>query len=337
MKQNSITVFAMIAMMLCATTALSIPPTFAQTQVGVGIGAEVKIGTENKNDSPDDSEDKTKSETRIAVSVNNGKATVQIDFDGETDAYVLETDDEATIIASIESQTGLSEDEIRSIWDFKVKSDMGAQVKSEEKSEMESKTSVSVSAMASAENSNDAKVKAMQVIAELKQRLTELENRFQTIMLKLESGTYFGKTPGGDDVTNNYHLTLDGKAVAISDATTQVDYSGELFLESIFARDGQSKFKVTGGHIEIDGETYEVLFGKTRASPGFSGETNTMVVIAHVIDNNQNPTTVKLLVKAENNFEGDFGTSPESFNVVMPSSKVSSQWFLDGSGKVTLV
>ena len=337
MKKNSITVFAMIAMMLCATTAISIPPAFAQAQVGVGVGAEVKIGTENKDDSQDDSEDKAESETRITVSVSNGKATVHIDFDGNTDAYVLETNDEATIIASIESQTGLSEEEIRSIWDFKVKSNTSSHVKSEEKSEMESKTSVSVSARASAENSNDARVKAMQVIAELKQRLTELESRFQTIMLKLESGAYFGNTLGGDDVTNKYHLTLDGKAVTVSDASTQVDYSGELFLESIVTRDDQSKFKVTGGHIEIDGETYEILFGKTRASAGFSGEKNTMVIITQVVDSNENPTTMKLLVEAENNFEGDFGTSPESFDVLMPSSKIASQWFLDGSGKVTLV
>lgn len=337
MKNNRITAFAMIAMMLCATTALNIPPTFAQAQVGVGVGAEVKIGAENENDSQDDSETKTESEARITVSVNNGKATVHIDFDGNTDAYVLETDEEAKIIASIESQTGLSEEEIRAIWDFKIKSNASSNVNSEGQSEMESDTSVSVSASISAKNSNDAREKAMQVIAELKQKLADLENRFQTIMLKLESGAYFGNTLGGDDVTKNYHLTLVGKAVTISDASTQVDYSGDLFLESIVTRDDQSKFKVTGGHIEIDGETYDVLFGKTRTSAGFSGEKDTMVIIAQVVSSNEHPTTMKLLVEAENNFEGNFGANSESFDVLMPSSKIASQWFLDGSGQVTLV
>lgn len=336
MRKNSLTVFAIMAMMLCATTALNTTSAFAQAQIGVGVGAEVKIGAENKTGSQDDdSEDKIESETKISVSVNNGKTSVHIDFDGKTHAYVLETANEATIIASIESQTGLSEEEIRSIWDFKIKSHMSSQAKSDESSEMESKSSVS--ARASAESSNDARVKAIQIVAELKQRLTDLENRFQTLMIKLESGAYFGNTLGGDTVTNNYHLVLGGNAVAIPDSSTHVDYSGELFLESIITRDNQSKFKVTGGHVQIDGETYEVLFGKTRASTGLSGEKNTMVIIAQVVGSDQNPTTLKLLVKAENNFEGNFGENPESFNVLMPSSKIASQWFLDGSGKVTLV
>ncbi len=129
---------------------------------------------------------------------------------------------------------------------------------------------------------------------------------------------------------------MDGSASAVSDMSSEAEYSGEIFLESIVARDNQSKFKVTGGHITIDGETYEVLFGKTRTSLGFSGEKDTMVVICQLLDSNGETTTMKLLLKTAGEFEGNFGSEPESVNVVMPSSTVASKWLLDGTGSISL-
>lgn len=333
MNKNDMAVFAMIAMLLSATTALVYAPAQAQTQVGVGVGAEIKVGAGNNTEKSEESETNSKtseSETKISVSISDGKTSVRIQSDGQTNAYVLDTDDEAKIITSIESETGLSEEEIKSIWDFKIRSNV--------KSETKSSVSAQVMASASAKSDNriEAKSKAIEIIAELKQKLVQLEQRFQTILVKLETGTYFGNTLGGDNVTTNYQVTLDGKAAAISDASTEVDYSGELFLESIVTRDNQSKFKVTGGHIEIDGQTYEVLFGKTRTSLGFSGEKDTMVVICQVLDNNGQPITMKLLLEAGSEFEGNFGEEPETVNVKMPSSKIASKWFLDGSGQISL-
>ncbi len=183
---------------------------------------------------------------------------------------------------------------------------------------------------------SDPNKKAIEIIAELKQRLTQLEQRFQTLLIKFESGAYFGNTLDGQDDPKSYTVTMDGSASAVSDMSSEAEYSGEIFLESIVARDNQSKFKVTGGHITIDGETYEVLFGKTRTSLGFSGEKDTMVVICQLLDSNGETTTMKLLLKTTGEFEGNFGSEPESVNVVMPSSTVASKWLLDGTGSISL-
>ena len=335
MKASNTAAFAIIAMLLSATTALAYSPVYAQAQVGVGVGAEVKVGSsedKEKSQNTQSSDTESHSVSEIRVIVSEGKASVKIQSDGNTNAYVLDTDNETEILASIQSETGLSEQEIKSIWSFEVKSD----TKSSGGSEVSSTSKANVSVGLNSEAKPAPKEKAIEIIAELKQRLTLLEQRFQTLLVKLETGAYFGNTLGGDDDPKSYTLSVTGTASSVSEISSEAEYSGEIHLESIVARDNQSKFKVTGGHITIDGETYQILFGKTRSSLGFSGEKDTMVVICQVLDSKGDTTTMKLLLKAASEFEGNFGAEPEPVNVVMPSSKIASKWFLDGSGTVTL-
>lgn len=275
MNVSTMAVFALMTMMLSATTVISYMPAFAQTEVGVGAEVKIKDSGENKNQDTDKSktETETHSVTEIMVMVAEGKASVKITTDGNTNAYILDTDNKTEIIASIQSETGLSEAEIEAMWDY--------DIRSHPSSDDKTKGEISVSAKASAGINSEANPnpnkKAIEIIAELKQRLMQLEQRFQTLLIKLESGAYFGNTLDEQDAPKYYTITLDGSVSAVSDVSSESEYSGEIFLESIVARDNQSKFKVTGGHVTIDGETYEVLFGKTRSSLGFSGAKDTMV------------------------------------------------------------
>lgn len=337
--QKTTPVFAMIAAMLIVST-LSYQSVYAQTGVGVDVGVKVGVGVSSNNETGNNPQDKdpengVSSESQpvsnIRVFVSEGTASIKIESEGKTSSYVLDTKDESEILASIEAQTGLSEQEIRAIWNFEIKSNEKSDTKSSENS------MVKTSSKATVTTHLDAKEKAIEVLTELKNRLSFIEERFQTLIVKLESGTYFGNTLQGDETIHAYKLTLDGSSVSKSNVSTQAKYSGELFLESMITTENQSKFKVTGGQITIDGNTHEVVFGKARTSLGFSGEKDTMIVICQVLDDMGQVTTLKLLIETEGEFNGDFGSEPVFVNVISQKSKVSSKWSLDGTGQIMLV
>jgi hypothetical protein len=98
------------------------------------------------------------------------------------------------------------------------------------------------------------------IISQLMQKIEELENRLQTLLLKLESGNYYGNTSNVDSVIRSFGISFDGSSTSNTDST-QSDVSGEVFLESLVTRDNSDKFRVIGGKISI---------GDTKRFHGFN-------------------------------------------------------------------
>ena len=77
------------------------------------------------------------------------------------------------------------------------------------------------------------------IISQLMQKIEELENRLQTLLLKLESGNYYGTTNDADTVIRSFGISFDGSSTSKTDST-QSDVSGEVFLESLVTRDNSA-------------------------------------------------------------------------------------------------
>jgi hypothetical protein len=145
------------------------------------------------------------------------------------------------------------------------------------------------------------------IISQLMQQIEELENRLQTLLLKLESGNYYGNTSNVDSIIRSFGISFDGSLTSKTDST-QSDISGEVFLESLVTRDNSDKFRVIGGTITIGDTTHDIIFGKARSSSsGPSGEKDSMVLIAQLIDEEGNAHTIKLILDFEKSLVGNFG------------------------------
>ena len=174
------------------------------------------------------------------------------------------------------------------------------------------------------------------IISQLMQKIEELENRLQTLLLKLESGNYYGNTNDADTVIRSFGISFDGSSTSKTDST-QSDVSGEVFLESLVTRDNSSKFRVIGGTISIGDTTHDFIFGKARASSsGPSGEKDSMVLIAQLIDEEGNAHTIKLILDFEKSLEGNFGIEPMNFEI-KPQSAVSNDWSISATGQLTIL
>jgi len=172
------------------------------------------------------------------------------------------------------------------------------------------------------------------IIAQLLQRIEQLEQRLQTLLEKLENGKYYGNTLGGDLVIRSFGMSFDGSATSLTDSTID-EVTGEIFLESLITRDNTSKFRVMGGQISIGDTTHDIIFGKTRASSsGPSGEKDSMVLIAQLIDDEGNAHTIKLILDFEKPLEGNFGIEPMNFEI-KPQSAVSNDWSISATGQFT--
>ncbi len=174
------------------------------------------------------------------------------------------------------------------------------------------------------------------IISQLMQKIEELENRLQTLLLKLESGNYYGNTSNVDSVIRSFGISFDGSSTSKTDST-QSDVSGEVFLESLVTRDNSDKFRVIGGKISIGDTTHDIIFGKARSSSsGTSGEKDSMVLIAQLIDDEGNAHTIKLILDFEKSLEGNFGIEPMNFEI-KPQSAVSNDWSISATGQFTVL
>jgi len=174
------------------------------------------------------------------------------------------------------------------------------------------------------------------IISQLMQKIEELEKRLQTLLLKLESGNYYGNTSNVDSVIRSFGISFDGSSTSKTDST-QSDVSGEVFLESLVTRDNSDKFRVIGGIISIGDATHDIIFGKARSSSsGPSGEKDSMVLIAQLIDEEGNAHTIKLILDFEKSLEGNFGIESMNFEI-KPQSAVSNDWSISATGQLTVL
>ena len=174
------------------------------------------------------------------------------------------------------------------------------------------------------------------IISQLMQQIEELENRLQTLLLKLESGNYYGNTNDVDSIIRSFGISFDGSSTSKTDST-QSDVSGAVFLESLVSKDNSDKFRVIGGTISIGDTTHDIIFGKARSSStGPSGEKDSMVLIAQLIDEEGNDHTIKLILDFEKSLEGNFGIEPMNFEI-KPQSAVSNDWSISATGQLTVL
>jgi len=178
--------------------------------------------------------------------------------------------------------------------------------------------------------------RANKLIEKLEQRIAQLENRLQTMLNKVESGEYYGTLTQLDAVAKSHSISFDGTATSIYDESVTTELEGEIFIESLMTGTSTSKFKVTGGEIIVGDNIYDAAFGKVRVSSlGVEGEKDSLVVIIQTFDSEDNDNTIKLTLLFDSAITADLGTEPISFEI-KPNSKISEQWFLSGSGTISL-
>ena len=185
-------------------------------------------------------------------------------------------------------------------------------------------------------NELNALERAEKLIEKLELQIGNLENRLQNLLEKYESGEYYGNISAADDVTNSYVISFEGMVTSVYDTYVENEMSGELFMENQVTTYNTSKFKISSGEVIIGNNIYDVAFGKARlSSSGPEGENDSLVIVLQTIDSEDNDNTIKITLGFDSPLEGEFGSSSEEFEI-LDNSKVSGQWILDGSGKLSL-
>jgi len=188
----------------------------------------------------------------------------------------------------------------------------------------------------SSQKESNALERAEKLIEKLEQQINNLEKRLQQLLEKYESGEYYGNISTADAVTNSYVISFEGMALSIYDESVTTEMSGELFMENQVTTSDTSKFKILSGEVIVGNDIYDVAFGKARlSSSGPSGEEDSLVIVLQTIDSEENNNTIKITLGFNAPLEGEFGSPPEEFEI-LDNSKVSGQWILDGSGKLSL-
>ena len=182
-----------------------------------------------------------------------------------------------------------------------------------------------------AEKEDKALQRAEKLLEKLEQKIAKLEQRLQKLLEKVESGEYYGNLSSEDTVTKTYNISFDGTATSLFDDEVTSDVSGEIFLENLVTTTDVSKFKVTGGEIIVGNNIYDVIFGKARTTE--TSDENNMVLILQTLDVAGNENTVRLTL----NFDSPLGDLAEPIEFeIDENSKISGEWFLSGSGEMSL-
>ena len=327
----------------------------------IEVEAEVEVEIESEEAESEEAEEaEEKKEIEIEVEIENGQAEITIKIDNEEEEYTLDTDVEAEIIASISEKTGLTETEIKEIWKLEIetedetedeeeKAKKRAEKETERATRLEEKrkerearqTEIGAEvelrlAERAAEREDKALQRAEDLIQKLEEKIANLEQRLQSLLQKLETGEYYGPVPQESAVTKSYNLFFEGSAQTIDGEQTEVEMSGEIFLETLIQGNRLTKFKITGGDLIIGEQFYDLAFGKARAtSAGAGGDNDSLLLISQVTDAEGNLMTLKILLDATTQIEA-IGSEPVEVEIMMPQSKIAGQWMLSGSGQLTL-
>jgi len=310
--------------------------TEVETEVGVKVGSndestEAKTETKAKGEVKSDSEMESDSEIEIKVHLSGNKATIEIKMNGEEKVHVLNTSSEAEIIAKIQSETSLTETEIKSIWEYGQESE--TKMQSSEKARMELKARIAAQTAGIVDVSVKAKEKAKIMISSMENKTSNTNERFHDILLKAKANGYLNTNTSSDASVKSYSLNLDGTAQSQSKASSYME--GALYLETMTERSNISKYRVSGGQVIIDGESYDVLFGKARAtSTNNTSAESTMILLAEVMKPNGEVTTMKLLLKNDSSINSEAETS--SWAVMNPESKLAGSWKMDAQATMSL-
>lgn len=296
--------------------------------------AETKTEAEMKSQNKMGSESKMESETEIEVYVSGNKATITIETKGEEKTYVMNTSSKAEIIAKIKSETSLTENEITSIWKYH------EEKKSESKTEMKKQAKMDLEAEIQAKTTGitnltlKAKERSKILVNSVEDKAEDTNKRFHAIMLKAKAKGYLNTESPTSSSAKTYIIQLNG--MAKSEIKADAAMEGALYLESMKKTGNVVKYKVPAGKLSINGENYDVLFGKARAISSTDAKVKTnMVLIAEVMKPNGEITTMKILLQSNNSLNNETNTS--AWSVVNSKSKIANEWSLDATGNMSLV
>ena len=273
------------------------------------------IEDEDIEEIEDDNEIETEDEieeTEIEVKITNDKTKVKIEQNGVKSKFLLETIDEKEALKVISQKTGLSESQVQNVWDLEIESDSD---------ESDAKT---------IQRKDEAVQDAQTKIAALESHISELEQRVQALLEKLQSGRYYGNMESQDQITKSFNISFDGSAVSLQDESEDI-LSGEIFLDTKYTGQNISIMRITGGEIIIGDTYYDMMFGKARISSSGPTVKDTMILVGQVMDQEGNLNTIRLSINAELPMDVDSGQKPISIQIDAPS-KIAKQWSLKAAG-----
>lgn len=99
-------------------------------------------------------------------------------------------------------------------------------------------------------------------------------------------------------------------------------------------KDGYSKLKVTGGQIDVGQTTYDIVFGKARITDSQSGQGSFILLVAEVMDEDGNITTMRVNLNSSQSFQTT-NTQPLDLEIGSPQSKIAGKWLLEGTGSLS--
>ena len=285
---------------------------------------------DDENELENDDE-RDEEELEIEVEVKNNKAKIKIELNDDDYRFVL-TDDvsESAIIAAIVDKTGLTEDEITSVWKFEIEDEEREDDDSENDDDSQLTDSSKTDKLLRHEDK--AQENAKETILELQQKIGQLEQRLQQLLDKFETGDYFGKVSEPDPVPDSFVISIGGFASSLDDDTVVSNMEGEIFLESLMTATESTKLRITGGEILVGDTFYDFVIGKARlSSSGTSGEKDSMIILGQVMDDQGNINTIRLSLDGTTSLD-DFGSESVDFEINSSRSKIASQWGFDGVG-----
>ena len=308
------------------------------------------------NDDDDTKEDDDEQEIEIEVETEDSTTKVKVEFDGEKTELKYKGFPEDEIISSIIDLTGLTEEEIKAIWDFKQEDDTNddsedgsdesksaklaekeARLEEKRKERLEKQEKRLAEREAKlAEREQMALERAEQLIQKLESKIQQLEQRLQNLVEKLESGEYYGNINDQVAEPKSFLLAINGSASQISNSTNQLPLDGTISLSTQVIKDNVKKLKVDGGEIWIGDQVYDVVFGKARSSSsGPGGEKDSLVLIAQISTGiDDEIKTLKLSIDLSSVIDPQSIESLE-VSVLSPQSKIASEWFLSGDGTLS--
>lgn len=309
-----------------------------------------------QSDSDDDSTD-DRDEIEIEVETEDDTTKIKIEINGEETMLEFEGFPEDKIISSIINATGLTEDEIRDIWEIesnddakekndenkKDKDDFREQRLSEKQARLDAKQLERLEKQEQkladreakfAEKEQKALERTEKLIQKLESKIQQLEDRVQGLMERLDSGEYYGNIKDKDTEPKSFILSFNGTASQISNSTNQSNVDAEIFLTSQVTKDEVKKLRVDGGEIVVDDVIYDIVFGKARSSSSGQGNENDSLVIIGQTSNLDTGeiTTVKLTIDLDSPIPKEMKQDSIDVFVLSPQSKIASEWFLSGEG-----
>ena len=296
------------------------------------------VFAQTEEETEDDEEEDSEVETEVEVEIDAENE----DIEDESENEEAENDDVEDEAENEEAEDEIEDEEekARKRAEKEAERETRLEEKRKEREARQAETAAEVElrlAERAAEREDKALQRAEDLIQKLEEKIANLEQRLQSLLAKLETGEYYGPVPEESAVTKSYNLFFEGSAQTIDGEQTEVEMSGEIFLETLIQGNRLTKFKITGGDLIIGEQFYDLAFGKARAtSAGAGGDNDSLLLISQVTDAEGNLTTLKILLDATTQIEA-IGSEPVEVEIMMPQSKIAGQWMLSGSGQLTLI